>query len=107
MSKINVYNLATLREEKARLKSLSKEKESELNTTLDTIQENAGMIILRSFFPKKMAQKNGTFEFIHGLVGSSLDDIINIVTDKEHRKENVKSLAKNIVSELIYRFVKK
>lgn len=107
MSKTNVHNLTTLREEKARLKLLSKEKEAELNTTLATIQENAGMIVLRSFFPKKLAQKNLTFEFIHGLVGSSLDYIINIVTEKENRKENIKSLAKNMISELIYHFLKK
>lgn len=107
MNKIKVNNLETLRYEKARLKEQSKEKEAQLNATLDTIQENAGMIVLRSFFPKKFAQKNSSFEFIHGLVSSSLDDVINIVSDKENRKENIKSLAKNIVSELVYAFVKK
>ena len=107
MSKIKITNLETLRYEKQRLQELSVQKEQELKETLDHIQENAGMILLRSFFPKRSTEKNSTFDFIHGLVGSSLDIIVEIVSDKEHRKENIKNLAKNVVTELIYRFMKK
>jgi hypothetical protein len=107
MSKNKINSLDTLRYEKQRLQELSKQKEVELNATLDEIQENAGMIMLRSFFPKRNSDKNSTFEFIHGMVGSSFDTIVDIVSDKEHRKENLKNLAKNVVSELIYKFMKR
>jgi phage-related minor tail protein len=107
MSKIKITNLETLRYEKQRLQELSAQKEQELKDTLDYIQENAGMILLRSFFPKKNTENNSTFEFIHGIVGSSLDTIVDLVSDKENRKENLKNLAKKLLSELIYKFMKK
>jgi len=105
MDKYKITDLQTLRFEKQRLQDACKQKEVELNQTIEYIQDNVGSIFIKSIFLKSNSSRE-KFDFMQELVGTSFDSIVNIATDKENRTENLKTLAKNIVTSLLSRVIK-
>jgi hypothetical protein len=105
MKKNRITDLQTLRFEKQRLQDACLQKEVELNQSFQYIQDNVGGILIKSIFLKSDSAKE-KFDFVHEMVGTSFDTIIEIATNKENRTENMKTLGKNIVTSLLSRVIK-
>jgi hypothetical protein len=107
MKKNKITDLQTLRFEKQRISDLCKQKEEELNESFEQLQNNFGGIIIKSLFHTESDKKSENFEFVKSIVANSFDDIVEIATNKENRTENIKSLAKNIITAVISRVFSK
>ena len=57
MDKYKITDLQTLRFEKQRLQDACKQKEVELNQTVEYIQDNVGSIFIKSIFLKSNSSK--------------------------------------------------
>lgn len=107
MSRNNISSLDALKQRKAEVAALCKEKEQQIGRQIDYISDNIGTIALRSFIGNKGKKDTGTkAEIISFLVSEGVEVALDIKDDPSHFKNKIVDFIKKAASGVINILVK-